>query len=86
MTRLSRIVMAGLLALPACSESPERAAAVTNADQLARELEAQADNMEALADDAADANTAALIEQASENLEAAADNVRDAADEASDKR
>ncbi|WP_375404744.1 hypothetical protein [uncultured Sphingomonas sp.] len=72
----------GLLPLAACSRSPEATAVQVNADMLADDLEAQADNMEALAEDAANADAAAAIEGASANLAAEADNVRDVAEDA----
>ena len=71
----------GLLPLAACSRSPEAAAVEVNADMLADDLEAQADNMEALVESAANADAAAAIEGASENLATEADNVRDVAED-----
>ena len=71
----------GLLPLAACSRSPEATAVEVNADMLADNLEAQADELEALAGNAADADAVAAIEDASENLAADADNVRDVAED-----
>jgi hypothetical protein len=71
----------GILPLAACSRSPEATAVEVNADMLADNLEAQADELEALAGNAANADAAAAIEGASENLAADADNVRDVAED-----
>lgn len=79
--RLALIVAVGLLPLVACSASPEATAVEANADMLAENLEAQADELEALAKNVADADAAAAIEGASENLAADADNVRDVAED-----
>ena len=71
--------VAGALALAACSKTPEQASVENNVERMAAELEAKADNLEALADGTANAQAAAMLEGLSDNLEDSADNVRDAA-------
>ena len=71
---MKRMVGMVALVLAGCSETPREAAVADNAAVLQRALEAEADRMEALADNVADPE----IEQALEN---AADRLDDAKDE-----
>ena len=73
-------VMAAALLLAGCSRSPEAAAVSTNADMVADRLEAEAKNMDALAETTTNQAAAEALQNASSGLDAAADNVRDAAD------
>lgn len=70
----------GALALAACSRPAEQASVENNVERVAAELEAKADNLEALADGTANAQAAAMLEGLSDNLADSADNVRDAVD------
>jgi hypothetical protein len=78
---MRRAAIAAAVLVAACSESPEAVSVENRADMLARDLEAQADNMEALADATANAATEAALENAADGLDEAADNVRDSAED-----
>lgn len=62
----------GLMSLAACGGNT---AANNTAENVAAGLEAEADNMEMLADNATNDVAEAALENAADNLEAAADNV-----------
>ena len=70
----------GLLLLAACHSSPEAASVENKADLLARDLEQQADNMDAMADAMANETAAADVRNAADTIDDAAHDVRDQAD------
>ena len=70
----------GLLSLAACHQSPEAMTVDNKADMLASDLEARADNMDAMADAMANDSAAAAMRDAASAVDAEASNVRDAAD------
>jgi len=70
----------GLVALAGCGKSPEAQSVANNADMLQEALDAQADNLEAMADNSANAAAAAMIENQADALKQASDNVGEAAD------
>ena len=74
------LAAAGLMSLAACNKSPEAQAIDNNAAAVEGSLENQADNMEALADNTADANASEALENTADNLEDAKSNVAAAAD------
>lgn len=79
------VVAAGLTSLSGCgSPSPQEAAIDSNAAVLEDQLERAANNLDALADNAADRNAAAALDQAADNLEDFKSNVADSADAAKD--
>ena len=75
------LATAALLALAACSREPEPVSVENNVERIAAELEAKADNLEAIANSAVDAQAAAMLDGLSANLQDTADNVRDLAEE-----
>lgn len=81
-----RVVLAALLLpLAGCGESPQEATIESNAAALQARLEAQADNMEAMADAAADRNAAEAIEDASDRPDNEEVEVPNVAESARDK-
>jgi hypothetical protein len=74
-----------LVLFAGCGETPEEAAIERNAAALQASLEAQADNMEAMADAAADRNAAEVIGQAADRLENEKAEVANAAEAAKDR-
>lgn len=73
------------LALAACQKSPEAAGIDANATMIEADLQRQADNLEAMANQAADANAAEAIENVADHLEELKANIATAADAAKDK-
>ncbi len=69
----------GLMPLAACHQSPDVVSVENKADLLASDLEARADNMDAMADAMANESAANALRNAAEGIDAAADNVRDQA-------
>lgn len=63
------IVVASLLLASACSKEPQPGSATANADALADQLEAKADNYEMLADNSADTDQAMGFENAASALD-----------------
>lgn len=70
----------GLLALAACSKSPEAQAVENNAEMMQDALDNAADNLEDMADNTSNAAAAASMENQADALERASDNVEDAAE------
>ena len=66
------VAAAGLFSLAACGSNTANETAAENAGEA---LENQADNMEAMADNATNATTENMLDNAADNAEAAADNV-----------
>ncbi|PKP91846.1 MAG: hypothetical protein CVT77_10875 [Alphaproteobacteria bacterium HGW-Alphaproteobacteria-16] len=64
----------GLMALAACTSEP---AANNTAENVAEALEADADNMEMMADNATNEVVEAALENQADALDAAADNIAD---------
>jgi hypothetical protein len=71
---------AGLLSVSACSKSPEAAAVENNAEMMQDALDNAADNLEAMADESANAAAAESMENQADTLEQASDNVGAAAE------
>lgn len=69
--------MVVLLGTAGCGTSPETASVENNSEMMADALERKADNLEAMADGAANASVAAMLEGAADNLEDRADDIRD---------
>ena len=65
------LAAAGLMSVAACNRTPTEAAA----DNVSDNMEVQADNLEALSENAGSANEAMALENASENVENQADAV-----------
>ena len=65
------LAAAGLVSVAACNRTPTEAAA----DNVSDNMEIQADNLQAMADNTSDANQAAALDNASENVENQADAV-----------
>ncbi len=82
MKLLVLVLIAGLVSLTACRQTPEASAIDHNAAMIADSLERQADNMEAMAGNVADPNMSDALENAADRLDDVKDNVADAADAA----
>lgn len=73
-------ILIGLMALAACGRpSPEKSAVDNNTAAMTVALEKTADNLQAIADNAADQNAADAIAEVADNLEAAKDDVANTA-------
>ena len=74
--RAAALVAASLLFTSACSKEPQPGSAAANADALADQLEAKADNYEMLADNSADTDQAMGLENAASTLDETSANLR----------
>ncbi len=82
--KLAPLAAAGLIAVTACHQSPQRTAIDANAAAMEASLENQADDLEALADNAADRNASQAMQNAADDMKDMRDNVANAADAAKD--
>lgn len=73
------LAAASLMSVAACSRSPQEAAA----DNVSDNMEIQADNLEAMADNAATESQEAALMNASENMEDQADAVENSVENTS---
>jgi hypothetical protein len=73
------LAAAGLVSVAACNRTPTEAAA----DNVSDNMEVQADNLQDMADNTADANQAAALTNASENMEDQADRVENSTENTS---
>lgn len=80
--RLTAVPLAAaiLLGTTACSREPESSAATANADVLADQLQAKANNYSMMADDTVNAEAADALENASASLSDRSANLRAGAD------
>lgn len=80
------VAATGLLALGACDKKTPEAAAIENSgEMMADNMEAQADQMDAMADNTSNEMASDMMENKADGMNAEADNVREAADDKADK-
>ena len=79
---MKRLMLIALAALSACDHPPEAVAIDRNAAMIQASLEQEADNMEAMANNAVDPGAADALENAADRLEDAKHDVGHAADAA----
>lgn len=81
---LAATAAASLVAMSACSRSPEGAAIENAGDAMADNMELKADSMDAMADNTSNAMASDMMENSADAMDAGAANVREAADDAAD--
>ena len=81
---LAATAAVSLIAVSACSRSPEGAAIENTGDMMADNMEMKADAMDAMADNTSNTMASDMMENSAAAMNADADNVRDAAGNVAD--